>query len=350
MLSGQNIALMDNTTIHGAVAAYHQWPPVPGYWRSGPYAVNLRSLMDVIEAVVLFDGLRLDAACNSLADPGYLGWVDPRREWQPFKGLRDIRTGDRIFELERFSSAPDVIGGGILATAAERVQKSIVDGRMRAQAEKLKDSGMGSAIQGFYSGPVSFAALTRSSFAPEAILPVSADLARLEDVISRQPREVANFAMFAFRGFYYEELAHLLSMSYAPHAFRSSVLEEEGWPTRTAFLEIALKSVGGLRESYIERLGSLISNQLNSEFGAYYFRAKIPSIATFVAGNSDRRGDLLPIALEIRNSTSARRFRDWVSKVQLAIDEQAQLKVIRDACDELSDLCSDLRALPGFQV
>jgi len=209
-------ALMDNTTIHGAVAAYHQWPPTPSSWRGSPYAINLRSLMDVIEAIVLFDRIMLDGACNSLADPMVAGGVDPRKEWPPFKNLRDPCTGSLIFGLEHFSSRESVIGAGILATAAERLQRSVADDHMRYCAESFQNIGMRLAIPRFYDDSANFATLTRRSFSRNAISSVAKDIQDLETIISRQESSVADFAMFAFRGFYYEELAHLLSMVLYP--------------------------------------------------------------------------------------------------------------------------------------
>jgi hypothetical protein len=69
----------------------------------------------------------------------------------------------------------------------------------------------------------------------------------------------------------------------------------------------------------------------------------LPLIASYIAGQTNRRSELTSIALEVRNSPSARRFRQWVSKVQSAIDEQARLQIVRDARQELDDLSSDLR-------
>jgi len=61
--------LLDNTTVHGAVAAINAWPPAPAAWTSHPYAANLRSLMDIIEAIILFERIALDSACQALAPP-----------------------------------------------------------------------------------------------------------------------------------------------------------------------------------------------------------------------------------------------------------------------------------------
>ena len=335
---------MDNTTIHGAIAAYSEWPPLPTYWRSNPYAVNLRSLMDVIEAVVLFDTINLDGACNSLAKPAAdEGEYDPEREWQPFQNLRDPNSSDFIFKLDHFSSQVRVIGAGILATAAERLQRHITNGLIQRQADLFQTNQIELAVPRFYTRPAQFTALIRKSFAPEAISSIEEELGTLEAMISNQPPDVANFAMFAFRGFYYAELAHLLSMSYIPHSFRSGILAQDDQIERTVFARLALGTVGGLRQDYIKQLGPQISAQLNSELDGPSLKMNLPLIASYIAGQTNRRSELTSIALEVRNSPSARRFRQWVSKVQSAIDEQARLQIVRDARQELDDLSSDLR-------
>ena len=336
--------LMDNTTIHGASAAYNEWPPLPASWRSNPYAVNLRSLMDVIEAVVLFDTITLDGACNSLADPAAdEGDYNREREWEPFQRLRDPSSEDFVFELDHFSSQVRVIGAGILASAAGRLQKHITDGLIRQQADLFQANQIELAVPRFYTKPAQFTALIRESFAPEAVSSIENELATLEAMISSQPPDVANFAMFAFRGFYYAELAHLLSMSYIPHSFRSGILAQDDQIERTTFARLALGTIEGLRQSYIKELGTQISAQLNAELDGPSIRVNLPLIASYIAGQANRRSDLMPIALEVRNSPSARRFRQWITKVQSAIDEQARLQIIRDARQELADLSSDLR-------
>lgn len=349
--------LMDNTTIHGAIAAYNEWPPLPTSWRSNPYAVNLRSLMDIIEAVVLFDTINLDGACKSLAEPAAdEDKYDSEREWQPFQDLRDPGSGEFIFKLDQFSSQVRVIGAGILATAAERLQKHITDGRIQRQADLFQTNQLELAVPRFYTRPTQFTALIRKSFAPQAISSIENELETLEAMISNQPPDVANFAMFAFRGFYYDELAHLLSMSYIPHSFRSGILAQDDQVERATFAQLALGTVESLRQDYIEELGPQISAQLNSELDGPSLRVNLPLIASYIAGQTNRRSELTTIALEVRNSPSARRFRQWVSKVQSAIDERARLQIIRDARQELDDLSSDLRKelrlarAPGTQV
>lgn len=337
-------ALIDNTTIHGAIAAYQSWPPAASSWTRNPYAVNLRSLMDIIEATVLFDTIYVDGACGSLEEPAA---DEPRygsaHEWEPFESLADPRTEKRIFELDYFTSDVRIIGAGILATAAETLRKHIADGLIQRQAHLFSTNQAGLAVPRFYRGAAQFTELLRETVAPEALFPIVREIDALESMLEGQPQEVANFAMFAFRGFYYSELAHILSLSYIPHSFRSGVLAQVDHVSRATFARLALDTVGSLRQEYIAELGAQISSQLNSELDGPSFGVNLPLIASYVASQVDRRSDLMPAALEVRNSPSVRRFRQWVSRVQSAIDEQARLQIIRDAGQELNDLAGDLR-------
>jgi hypothetical protein len=245
--------LIDNTTIHGAIAAYSEWPPLSTSWTSNPYAVNLRSLMDIIEAVVLFEEIKLDGACRSLAEPGAdEPEYDFERGWEPFQVLKDLGSGKPIFKLEYFSAQEHVIGAGILATAAERLQKHIADGLIQRQADLFNTNQIELAVPRFYTDPAQFMTLIRQSFAPEAISSVERELRTLETMLSNQLPDVTNFAMFAFRGFYYAELAHLLSISYTPHSFRSDILARDDQTERATFSRLALGTIEGLRRDYIE--------------------------------------------------------------------------------------------------
>src|SRR5262249_20266229 len=82
---------------------------------------------------------------------------------------------------------------------------------------------------------------------------------------------------------------------------------------------------------------------LNVEMDQTSLAVGLPLIASYVANQASRRSELMPIALEIRNSPPARRFRLWASRVQAAIDAQAPLQFIDNARRELDDLSSDLR-------
>jgi hypothetical protein len=344
-------ALLDNTTVHGAVAAINGWPPPRAAWTNHPYAANLRSLMDIIEAIILFEKISLDSACRTLAPPANDEFIVPYAyDWDPFRSLCDRSTGESIFALETFSIQTQVIAGGILATAAEKLKKSIADGLIEREAELFSSGQIGLAVPEFYTNPREFTEMLRISVSGESFEAAKPEIQELEHLLRGQPASLASFAMFAFRGYYYDELAHLLSMSYLPHSFRAGVLAHDVSAARVSFAKLTVGAIGSLRREYIKQLGPQLSQQLNSELAGPALAADFPLIASYVAGQATSRSDLIRVALEIRDSAAARRFRQWVLGVQSAIDEQARLRVIRDAAQELADLCRDLQRelrIPG---
>jgi hypothetical protein len=264
-------------------------------------------------------------------------------KWEPFRTLCDRSTGEYIFALETFSTETEVIAGGILATAAEKLKKSIAAGVIEREAELFSSGQIGLAVPEFYRNPRQFTKMLRMSVSDESFKAAEPEVRELGRLLRGQSASVASFAMFAFRGFYYDELAHLLSISYVPHSFRAGVLGHNVSATRVSFAKLAVGSIGGLRKAYIRQLGPQLSQQLDSEIVGPVLVADFPLIASYVAGQATSRSDLIRVALEVRDSPAARRFREWVIGVQSAIDEQARLRVIRDAAVELAELCRDLQ-------
>jgi hypothetical protein len=319
--------LLDNTTIHGAVAAINDWPPAPAAWTSHPYAANLRSLMDTIESIVLFETISLDSACRTLAPPAW----DERRvpyafEWEPFQTLRDRSTGKYIFGLETFSNQTQVIAGAILATAAEKLKSSIAAGVIEREAEVFSSGKIGLAVPEFYTNPRQFTQMLRMSVSAESFKAAKSEVRELECLLRGQSASVASFAMFAFRGFYYDELAHLLSISYLPHSFRAGVLAHDVSAARVSFAKLAVGTIGGLRKAYIRQLGQ----QLNSELAGPVLVADFPLIASYAADQATSRSDLIRVGLEVRDSPAARRFRQWVIGVQSAIEVFSATRFLSD--------------------
>ena len=118
--------------------------------------------------------------------------------------------------------------------------------------------------------------------------------------------------------------------------------EQDAYYDRTSFARIALETVGGLRRRYIKQL----SAQLNAQLDGELFQAlgsEFPLMASYIAGHATRRSDIMRVTLEVRDSPAARHFRQWVTRVQSAIDEQARLRIVREAAQELEDLSADLR-------
>jgi hypothetical protein len=233
--------------------------------------------------------------------------------------------------------------GGILATAAEKLKNSIDAGVIEREAQLFSSGQIGFAVPEFYTSPRQFTQMLRMSVSDESFKAAGPEVRELERLLDSQPASAASFAMFAFRGFYYDELAHLLSISYQPHSFRAGVLAHDVRATRISFAKLAVGTVGGLRKAYIDQLGPQLSEQLNSEIAGPALVADFPLIASYVAGQAASRSDLIRVTQEVRDCPAARRFRQWVIGVQSAIDEQARLRVIRDASAELQELCRDLQ-------
>ncbi len=326
------IVMMDNTTIHGAQTAMDRWPTTANDWKADPYAVNLRSLMDVLEAIVLYEKIVLDTACR-VARFDEQHSLDPL--WEDAYHLIDLRTEARVTADYEYDSDDLVKGAGVLSTAAGKLRDALSTGLLLHCLEDFWSNSAGMVVPRFYRDPGSFVELLRRTFSTEAIDEAGPSIDFLEQALNAASPELANFAMFAFRGFYYEEVATLNSISYSAHSWRSGVIMGSGPTRRPDFAQSALAEMAELREE--------LSRHINDEFDAPALSGRFPLIASFVAGQVGRRSDLLRVALEIRDSQATRAFRDWTWTIQRAVNHESQLKVIRDAQLQLTDLTNDLR-------
>jgi hypothetical protein len=77
--------LMDNTTIYGAKYAYEAWPPTERDWFQEPNSCNLRALMDVLEAIVLYDHIIVDATSRGIFSDGAQRWESV---WHALEALK----------------------------------------------------------------------------------------------------------------------------------------------------------------------------------------------------------------------------------------------------------------------
>ena len=152
--------------------------------------------------------------------------------------------------------------------------------------------------------------------------------------------ELRNFALFTFRGFYYQQLAHLLSLSYVPHAWRSGAIASQLTAPVDRFRRMAL-GVG-------EQLRRDVRDSINAEFAAPALRAEFPLVASYVIGQATSRGDLLRTAIELRDTSKAARFRSWIFDIENRIRDEHDLGRIKQAQEELTDLVVDLRAEFGL--
>lgn len=193
----------------------------------------------------------------------------------------------------------------------------------------------------FYADTASFVGLLYRSFSNEAVSGAADDIYLMARELDGHARNMSNYAMFMFRGFYYEELADLLSLSYSPHPWRSDVIAAAGPTRRPHFARGALEGMGDLRRDLLR--------QIDSEFSAPALHGDFPLIASFVAGHASERSELLSVALDVRDSATARAFRSWTSSIEHAFTSQARLVEIRNAQRDLESLAHELRRELGLR-
>jgi hypothetical protein len=95
--SPDGAVLMDNTTIYGAKYAYEAWPVSSEDWFTGPLAIQVRSLMDVLEAIILHGLIVVDS--SSRAEP-------EESAWPTLDGLQDPES---ILHEPAVADSPDIL-------------------------------------------------------------------------------------------------------------------------------------------------------------------------------------------------------------------------------------------------
>jgi hypothetical protein len=148
--------------------------------------------------------------------------------------------------------------------------------------------------------------------------------------------------MFAFRGFYYQELANLFSISYSPHTWRSNLIDIDTEKTKINFAKYVTEITSQVRQE--------LSTKLNSEFNTTVFSGDFPIISTYIAHQCRSRNQLLKVALEIRETRSVRAFREWIKNIQSNVQNQNDLPKIAQAKIELETTLKDIRKELGLEV
>jgi hypothetical protein len=148
--------------------------------------------------------------------------------------------------------------------------------------------------------------------------------------------------MFIFRGFYYQQLAHLHCTSYVPHTWRSDILEIDLDKSRIDFGKYIRNEAKAIRQELTKRL--------NDEFKTTAFTDDYPVFASYIAAQCKSRSQLLSTAIEISNSSSAKAFRQWISNLQTNVQNQSELPNIYRAQAELKTIIADLRKEIGLSI
>lgn len=323
--SYRGFVLLDNTTVFGARNAF-EWDPVRP--RELPSGVNLRSLMDVLEAIVLFNDFAVD---NS------------SREYFAWPHLNDVSEAGGSF----FHDTAVLINSYALPTAITEISTAqlahlLDSGQLVAQLGFMPSSRELDVLPPFYRDTDEFMRLAYNGVYRRSRegAAAGARLRALAVSLERQHPSVRNFAYFAFRGFYYQQLAHLMSASYMPHSWRSGLIRSQIDHPVVKFGDLVLDETASIRAALSERI--------NNEFGAAALSAEFPLIASYVIGQCSTRRSLLTTAVEIRRTAKATAFRNWIYDIEEKLRNQHDLVAIRTAQEELRTVVRELEQELGL--
>ncbi|MEU5348113.1 hypothetical protein AB0H18_46255 [Streptomyces sp. NPDC020766] len=310
--------MLDNTTLFGAARAFEWDPRQPRI----PSGVDLRSLMDVLESIVLVDKFGVDR--SSREQP--IWWPDlnetSNNNGQFFQEYHLVRPGGPSYAT-------------LIQTAIRQLQQMLISGELIDQLGFMPTSNHVEMLPSLYRDLTHFAHLTlRGISGPEEAI-LTRQLDEFSQVFQRQDLAVQNFAYFAFRGFYYQTMAHSAGVSYMPHAWRSGLIRSQLTERApTPFADFVMKVVGQVR--------GRAQDQINDALGLSVISAEFPLIASYVISQCDTRGALLKTAAEIRRSPKAAALRAWIRRFEYDLRNESNLLSIRQAQDELHVLVREL--------
>jgi hypothetical protein len=319
--------LVDNTTLFGARRALEAWPPSPDNWLSGSFAVDLQSLVDTLEMLVLHDELLVESSS---------------RDYPIWPGLMSTDESSQVIRDMELLPDPSV-KEAILRSATASLSEWVRTGALARERSRVEAYKPGEVLPDFYDSTDNFAQLTAAGF-PGLVDSGEHVLEPLVRILDHQPSEVVSYATFIFRGVYYQHLAHALSISYQPHAWRASFVSKEATRGCFSFANYALDLAEDVR--------SELTRQLNSEFGTQTQQIEFPLLASFIASQATRRDDLLTVALQLRQNPHVVKFREWVRDIDGAVLTESDPRRVNDARKDVVEIIERLRrdlGLPSLE-
>ena len=146
-------------------------------------------------------------------------------------------------------------------------------------------------------------------------------------------------ARFVLRGLSYNDIAKIASIPYVPHPLRVAFsMSESLWSCNITptWGEIAIDYMHEFRKDYISSIGENI------------FDVDIPLIFSNVIRNCTHKLDIIPVALQMRETKPAQAFREWNKNVTRALYNNEGTKVVK-AMQELRKLKQDLKKEFGYE-
>jgi hypothetical protein len=225
--------------------------------------------------------------------------------------------------------------------AAAALSRQITSGKLQRAMMVLGKDATPLVLPALYQSTDDFVNLARQSFGDKLGAEALQHLNELASLIEKQAPAAKNFAMFAYRAFFYQRLAHLFSVSYVPHTWRAQLVSDATEEPMFDFTEY-------LRDLTVE-LRRELASRLNTEFGKSVFTVDFPVLASYVLSQTTSRSELLETAMAIRMSKAAVAFRVWIAEMESSLRNQSDLPKIAKAQSDLQDVVQDLRRELGLR-
>lgn len=316
--------MLDNTTLFGAARAF-EWDAQQS---SMPSGVDLRSLMDVLESIVLVENFGVDRSSRE----------EPIR-WPELNQTSHSNGG--FFQEYEFVRPEGASHAALIQAAISHLQQMMTSGELADHLGFMPTSDDVEILPPFYRDPTHFARLTLRGIAGPTEAALTRQLDEFTQIFHQQNPAVQNFAYFAFRGFYYQAMAHSAGVAYMPHAWRSSLIRSQLTRPPTPFADFVMNTVSRVRNR--------AQDQINDTLGAAAISTEFPLIASYVISQCDSRGTLLNTAAEIRRRPKAAAFRAWIRRLENDLRHEINLLTIREAQQELQTLIRELEQDLGLR-
>jgi hypothetical protein len=197
-----NSVLLDNTTIYGAAYAYLSWPPMRNHWNNAPYAINLRCLMDLLEAIILYDKLAIDISSRSYDidstddDCGRIYFTKLHGVgtwWEDF--YEPLTKGQVPQEVGIVEDIPDVVPS-IVSMSLDLMEHYYRQELFQDDLALFRENSSEETVPVFYRGLDEFESLLIASFHNKLPLETLNKLKSIRQILRNAPASVANYEIF----------------------------------------------------------------------------------------------------------------------------------------------------------
>jgi len=145
---------------------------------------------------------------------------------------------------------------------------------------------------------------------------------------------------FLIRGLLYSEIAKVEKVPYHPHPARSLMVMSDGlWSHGVS------RNYAEIPVNYVTNMRAEVAEAKNADLQQHLFELRIPPVFASVLRECKTPDDIAKVAIQMRNSSSAKAFRAWMSSVSAS---GSGLKIVQMTHD-LEDLKKKMKLEFGME-